>query len=181
MTVEWHELSDYLAREIEPDQEAELERALFEDPSMASAAAAFLALVDGIVAIRLGHGTLSTVLTPASLDDLRARIELVEITITNGQIVGCHIPENASMCVAHLVVDFHGVTRADLEFVSSQGVVYARFHDIPIPEAAGRLQVACERHLAMIEEVTIFRVVAVDRSEQRVLGEYGVRNEPLPS
>lgn len=177
MTVEWHELSDYLAGETDPARDEELERTLFEDPGAAAAVGSFLACVDGIAEIRRRHCSLSGALTPEALDELRGHTELLEIEIENGQIAGCRIPATAAICVAHLRVDLTGTTHADIEYCNAQGVVYFASRDVHLDRESNRILIACERHLALREEVSIFRVVAIG-PERRVLGEFGVRNLP---
>lgn len=177
MSVEWSELSSYLAGELDDEAERDLERELFETPGVAPVAAAFLDTIDGIALMRRRHGTLSGVLTETSLEALRGRERLTEVEIDPGQIVDCYIPEDSPLCVAHLRLPETSGRRFDVEYVNGAGAVYFRTHDAPV-EPEGRVIIACERHVALMEEVTLFRVVTTERGAPRVLGTYGVRNVP---
>lgn len=180
MTVEWDELSGYLAGELDPDREAALERELFEDPH-STEVPRFLAVVDGIAALRGHHGTMSGVLPPGELAGLRARATLLELTLPRSGILDWHVSEDIDICIAKLAVDLEGVGTLDLELVDGTGQTYARFHDVPADRARGEVLVACERHVALREEVTVFRLVTHGPEGRRVLGDYGVRNAPPPS
>src|SRR5690606_21785146 len=98
------------------------------------------------------------VLTEASLVALRDRERLTEVEIDLGQVVDCYIPEDSPLCVAHLRLPPTRGRRLDVEYVNGAGAVYFRTHDVPV-EPEDRVIIACERHVALMEEVTLFRLV----------------------
>lgn len=183
MSVEWTELSDYLAGALDAAAEAELERELFDDPGGAAAAASFLALVDEIRAIRGSFGTLSGALSPQALEELRARgAGLVEVSIEPGQTATCVIGAGDAICVGHLrLPPDAGPRRIDLEYVDATGAVYGRANDVPVDRAGGRVIIACERHVALLSPVGTFRLVTRAEGARRVIGTYAVRNVPAPA
>lgn len=178
MSVEWSELSSYLASELDDEAERDLERELFEGPGVTAVIATFLETIDAIALVRRRHGTLSGVLSATSLEALRHHARLTEVEIDPGQVVDCHIPEDSPLCVAHLRLPTTSGRRYDVEYVNGAGAVYFRTNDAPVDRASGRVIIACERHVALMEEVTLFRVVTTEKGARRVLGDYGVRNVP---
>jgi hypothetical protein len=178
MTFEWSELSDYLEGTLDAEREEDLERELFESAEGRAAAADFLRLVDGIATIRARHGTLSGTLTASALDELYVRGGLFEIPLAAGVVMDCHIPEDFPMCVGILPVSLAGVGRVDVEYLDGRGTMYARACDVAVDRERDRILVACERHVALREEITVFRVVAVEGVERRLLGDFAVRNVP---
>lgn len=180
MSAEWNELAEYLAGELDAAREEELERELFEDAHAPAVVEGFLEVVDGVAELRAMHGTLSAGMLGPELDRLRERANVLELDIPVGEIIAAPLPEDVDVCVAHLAVDLAGVGAVDVEFVDAKGATYFRSRDVPVDRDNDRVVVACERHIAMIEETTVFRLVTHDREGRRVLGDYGIRNLPPP-
>lgn len=182
MSAEWTELSDYLAGALDAAAEEELERELFDDPAGSGLAASFLAVVDGIADLHARSGTLSGALSPAALEALRARgTGLVELDLEDGAIATCVIGEGVSLCIGHLRLPEPGVRRVDVEYVDPTGAIYARANDVPIDHEGGRVSLACETHVALMQDVATFRLVTRAEGARRVLGTYAVRNVLAPT
>ncbi|MBX3274328.1 MAG: hypothetical protein KF729_28950 [Sandaracinaceae bacterium] len=183
MSAEWSELSDYLAGALAPDAEADLERELFDDASAAAVATAFLAVVDGIASIRAHYGTLGAGLSARGLEELRARgAEIAEFTIEPGETVRCVIDEGVAICVGHLRLPPDAdARRVDVEYVDPTGAIYGRARDIPVDRDAGRVSLACDRHVALSTELGTFRLLARADGGWRVVGTYAVENVRAPA
>lgn len=180
-SVEWSELSDYLAGELDAETEAALERDLFGTRSASTIVAAFLATVEGISTLQREHGCLNGILRSEDAERMRRRHTTLEVVVPPGEIADVVLGDDVAFCIARLPVDLvelEGAERVDLEYANGRGVIYARAKDVHVDRAEGQVIVACERHVALMEEVTVFRVIAVSRGRDRLIAAHGVKNVP---
>ena len=183
MSVEWTELSDYLAGELDAETEEALEQELFQSPEASRVVAAFVATIDGVATLQREHGCLNGILRAEDLPAMRRRHVTLEVVVPAGETASFPLGDEVAFCIARLPVDpeaLEGAERVDLEYANGRGEVYARARDIHVERGASATEVivACERHIALMEEITVFRVVGVFRGKEMLIGAHGVKNVP---
>lgn len=175
----------YLAGETSEDEAERFEAQLFDgtyDGADLTALAAML--VDVRHAARLGMLTLTV--SRAEVDALRAQgYRIIEMRCEPGQLLEGDLGGDFELLLVEFVVDLAGVTRLDAEICDVSGRAFKRVPEIPFQPGQTSIMGYCARETALaaaraLPEGTLTRLLAVDGTTERVVGEYRCRATRLP-
>jgi hypothetical protein len=172
-------LVDYWFGEGAPEEAARVEEHLLECDDCGGRLRALLALGEG-VGRAVHEGRVQVVVTPAFLEtSSREGLRTREYEVAPGGHVACTVTPEDDLLITRLRADFTGVSRLDLVTIWEQGPEERR-EDIPVPADARELLVAQAMPALRALGPTILRMrlLAPERSGERLLGEYTFAHTP---
>jgi hypothetical protein len=163
-------LLSYWLGELDEPREAAIEQHYLGCGVCSARLADVETLADGVRrAFASGH--LPAVLTPAFVERMRAEgLRLREYRVPCNGSVNCSVAVEDQVLVSRLQAPLEGVGRVDALI----GEARVRLEDIPFDAASGEVVLApgIERIRAMPPHRHVVRLVAIEGSGERVLGDY---------
>jgi hypothetical protein len=172
-------LVDYWFGDAAPAEEARVEEHLMECDGCGGRLRALLALGEGVR--RAAHeGMVHVVVTPAFLETAaREGLRTREYRVTPGGRVACTVTPDDDLLITRLQADLTGVSRLDLVTIWEEGPDQ-RLEDVPVPADARELLIAQPMPALRTLGPTVLRMrlLAQERSGERLLGEYTFAHTP---
>lgn len=173
-------LVEYWFGELEPQDEQRLEEHLL-DCSDCSERLGELAQLGAGISAAFRRGELRAVISPALLAKMKSEgLRLREYRVSPGEAAQCTIGAEDDAVVGRLQAPLAGVTRIDLVRLDAAGQVRLRLPDIPFDPAAGEV-LFCPSAARLKKEpahTDTVRLIAVDESGERALGDYTFMHTP---
>ena len=179
-------LVSYWLGELDSAREGEVEAHYLGCAECSARLAEVEALAEG-VRRTFAAGRLIAALTPTFVESLRAGgVRLREYRVPRNGSVNCTVAPEDQVLVSRLQVPLEGVSRVDLVVgasVATQRLGAAsdvRLEDIPFDAAAGEVVVTPGTELvrSLPAHLQTMRLVAVEASGERILGEYTFNHAP---
>jgi hypothetical protein len=176
--VSFAALADYWLGELAANEEERVEEHLLGCAVCSRQLDSLVTLGAGIRAA-FRNGAVGAVITPALLDEMkREGLRLREYPVGPGGSVNCTISASDDAVVSRLRVNPAGASRIDLELLSELGA--GRLTDIPFEPSADAV-LFCPP-AARLKQAPAFvqriRLIAVDESGERALGDYTFVHTP---
>jgi hypothetical protein len=167
-------LADYWLKELALTDEEHVEEHLF---SCAVCSGELQSLVELIEAIRelTRKGIVAVVVSEPFLDRLRSEgLSMRQYAVEPGGGVACTITDKDDLVISRLAADLTGANRVDIASCDADGNERGRIRDIPLTRKRTEVVVSqpTEMLRALGRERIRMRLIAVDETEERVLGEY---------
>jgi hypothetical protein len=161
---------DYFAAALEAAEAAALEEHVFGCQACARAFDAAGGLAAGLRALT------PTVVSRAWLERaIGGGAAIRAIELAPGDRIDAEFSRGLAYLVLALRADLAAAARVDLEVLGPDGAALARMEAVPFDPARGEVLIACQRHYLEDFSPDIgFRLLAADRPEPTVLGEYRV-------
>lgn len=173
-------LADYWLAALPPVEEESVEEHLMLCTSCGNRLREIMAIADGIR--RMARtGSVLVVVSEAFLERAaREGLRVRQYAPPRGGSVNCTVTADDDLLVAKLAADLSKAARVDLLYTHPGGTI--RFPDIPVNSASGEviLSVAMAQMRAAPAHVAVVKLVAVEESGERVLGEYTFNHRPSP-
>jgi len=173
-------LADYWLEELTSSDEERVEEHLF---SCAECSAELQSLVELIEAIRelTRKGAVAVIMSEPFLEKLRGEgLNLRQYRVDPGGKVACTITDQDDLVISRLAADLTGAKRVDISHCDEEGNERGRVRDVPFTRAGREVVFAQSSPVlrALGKERIRMRLIAVDDSEERVLGEYTFDHTP---
>jgi hypothetical protein len=173
-------LADYWLEELLSSDEEQVEEHLF---SCAECSAELQGLVELIEAIRelTRKGAVAVIMSDPFLERLRGEgLHLRQYRVDPGAKVACTITDQDDLVISRLAADLTGAKRVDIAHCDAEGKEQGRVRDVPLTRAGREIVFAQSSPAlrALGKERIRMRLIAVDESEERVLGEYTFDHAP---
>jgi hypothetical protein len=169
----------YGLRELDMATESALEEHLFECASCAARLGVVEQLARGIKR-SARRGGVHGILTPAFVVRLREQLAIREYRLQPGESVMCTVAPHDDLVVAHLHAPLNDVQRLDMIIEVVTARTEHRLEDVAFDPSAGEVVFASD--ISQLREVSFAtfrtRLIAVDRSSERVIGEYTFNHSP---
>jgi hypothetical protein len=167
-------LADYWLEELALTDEEQVEEHLF---SCADCSGELQSLVELIEAIRglTRKGVVAVVLSEPFLERLRGEgLAIRQYHVEPGGDVACTITEQDDLVISRLAADLVGAKRVDIARCDAEGNERGRIRDVPLTQKRKEVVVSQPTDVlrALGKEQIRMRLIAVDDTEERVLGEY---------
>jgi anti-sigma factor RsiW len=173
-------LLDYWLGDLDAAREEAIERHLFGCGECCAGLERIAELAGGIRAL-LRRGEIAAAVTPAFVEALRdSGVRLREYGVPRNGSVHCTVAPDDDLLVARLQAPLAGVERLDLVTFEPGEEAPQRLTDIPFSAATGEVVLVprVDRIRALGESTATMRLVAVEGSGERVLGEYRFLHTP---
>lgn len=181
--LEWHALLAYWLGELEPDSEARIEEHYLGCARCGHRLEQLTALAREVRTLTRTSGV-SAVINHHFVHRLSERgLQVREYRVPRNGSVNCTVAPGDDFVVARLEAQLGGVSRLDLIDVDHDGGTAMRHEDIPfVAEDGGVVIATCIDALRSLPATTLrMRLLAVDASGERTLGEYTFNHTPCPS
>lgn len=173
-------LVEYWFGELAPQDEQRLEEHLL-DCSQCSERLGELAQLGAGISAAFRRGAVRAVVSPALLAKMKSEgLRVREYRLAPGAVVQCAIGAEDDAVIGRLQAPLAGVTRIDLARLDATGEVRLRLPDIPFDPAAGEV-LFCPSAARLRKEpahTDIVRLIAVDETGERALGDYTFVHTP---
>ena len=167
-------LLDYWLGFLPLGEEEALEEHLFACDTCNGSLGEMIALAEELR--RLAHeGSLRTVVSPRFVERAAGEgMTVRQYAPARGGKVDCTVTLKDDLLIGRLAADFSESERVDLAICDGEGIERMRMTDVPFRPGQGTLllQESITRAKAGPSEVMIARLVAVEESGERLLGEY---------
>jgi hypothetical protein len=174
-------LADYWAALLSPEEELGVEEHLLCCDSCCASLHEISGLVDAIS--EMGRsGNLNVIVSQEFLDRAAGEgLRIRQYAPEPGGSVHCTVNADDDLLIARLAADLSSARQVDLCFLGEHGT--ERLRDIPIRAQSGEVifHVAIDNIRAAGPHVARVRMVSVEPTGDRVLGEYTFRHTPTPS
>jgi hypothetical protein len=180
--LEWHALLAYRLGELDPDSEARIEEHYLGCARCSRRLELLTALAREVRALARSSGV-SAVINPQFVRRLSERgLRVREYRVPRNGSVNCTVAPADDFVVARLEAPLGGVTRLDLIDVDPDGGTAMRHEDIPfVADDDGVVISPSIDVLRSLPATTLrMRLLAVDASGERTLGEYTFNHTPFP-
>lgn len=168
---------DYFAAALEPAEAAALEEHVFGCEECARA-------FDAAGALAAGLGALTpAVVSRAWLERAVGRGAAVRVAeLAAGDHLTAEFSHGLTYLIFALRADLAAAARVDVEVFGPDGAAFAVLEAAPFDPARGEVLIACQRHYAEDFPLDLgFRLLAADRPERTVIGEYRVLHVVPPA
>jgi hypothetical protein len=169
--------ADYWLGETPGD---ELEQHLLGCARCAQTLAEVAKLVEGVRTLARA-GLLRVALSDAFLKRLESEgLRKREYRVEAWGSVACTVSPEDHLLVTRLAAELAGVRRVDLAWCDAEGRELGRSEDLPLNPGASEVVLAesIDRVRALPQSVLHFKLLAVEKGGERVLGEYTFRHTP---
>ena len=173
-------LAEYWLGELDAMSEARLEEHLLGCGECSRELEELAALARGVRQL-VRQGAVHTVVSDALVRQMAEQgLRVREYNVPHNGSVNCTIAPGDDVVVARLQASLQGVERLDLVECSSEGEPRRRLSDIPFNVMRGEVVVAprVEELRTLPASTSRLRLVAVDASGERVIGEYIFNHTP---
>lgn len=180
--LEWHVLLAYRLGELDPDSEARIEEHYLGCARCSHRLDQLTALGREVRTLARTSGV-SAVINGHFVRRLSERgLQVREYRVPRNGSVNCTVAPDDDFLVAQLEAPLGGVTRLDLIDVDRDGNPAMRHEDIPFNAEAGGVVIAtCIDAVRSLPATTLrMRLVAVDATGERILGDYVFNHTPYP-
>ncbi|MCW8808224.1 MAG: zf-HC2 domain-containing protein [Rhodanobacter sp.] len=180
--LEWHALLAYRLGELDPDSEARIEEHYLGCAGCSQRLEQLIALAREVRALARTSGV-NSVINHHFVRRLSERgLQVREYRVPRNGSVNCTVAPDDDFVVARLEAPLGGVTRLDLIDLDHDGLTAMRHEDIPFVADDGGVVISPSiEFLRSLPATTLrMRLLAVDASGERTLGEYTFNHSPYP-
>lgn len=175
-------LADYWLAELPPAEQEAVELHLLQCDECSGRLQEISALADGIRDLAR-RGSLRLVVSEGFLERMiREGLHVREYAPPAGGGVACTVTPSDNLLMSRFAADLTGARRVDLAFCDAGGMELSRMRDIPV-DAVHR-EVLVNQPIDQIRKLPattlIARLLAVDETGERLLGEYAFHHTPTP-
>lgn len=176
-------LADYWLKDLALSDEERVEEHLF---SCTECSRILQGLVDLIEAIRelTRKGVVAVTLSESFMERLRGEgLNIRQYRVDPGGRVDCTITAQDDLVISRLAADLTGAKRVDIAQCDAEGNEQGRVRDVPLTGARGEVVFSQSTTAlrALGKQRLRLKLIAVDDSEERVLGEYTFDHTPSRS
>ena len=173
-------LADYWLADLAATSEERVEEHLFACESCSRELQGLTELIE-VIRDLTRKGLLRVNVTEPFLERLRSEgLAIRQYDVNPGGAVDCTITPKDDLVIARLAADMAGAQRVDIVRCDAEGREEMRIHDIPLT--------GTKSHVAFIEPTDVLRalpksvlrlrLVAVEETRERVLGDYTFNHTP---
>lgn len=176
-------LLEYWLGELDETREADLDEHLLGCGQCGASLQTLVDIADGVRAA-VSAGVVGAVFSGAFLKRLAAQgLRIREYRVPQNGSVNCTVAPDDDLLIARLDAPLAGIERLDLERDGDEVQGVLRVRDVPFDADTGEVIVASpiDRVRAMPASISRMRLVAVDRSGERIVGEYTFNHTPWPA
>ncbi|HET9219702.1 MAG TPA: zf-HC2 domain-containing protein [Terriglobia bacterium] len=176
-------LADYWLEELPMTDEEQVEEHLF---SCADCSGVLQGMVDLIKAIRelTRKGLVAVTVSESFLERLRGEgLNVRQYRVAPGGGVACTITDQDDLVISRLAADLTSAKRVDISQCDAEGNEQSRIRDVPLTGARNEVVFSQSTTVlrALGKQRLRLKLIAVDDSEERVLGEYTFDHTPSRS
>jgi hypothetical protein len=173
-------LADYWLKDLASGDEELVEEHLF---SCADCSSELQRLVELIEVIRelTRKGAVAVIMSEPFLERLQGEgLNVRQYRVDPGGGVACTITDQDDLVISRLAADLTGAKRVDISHCDAEGKEHGRVRDVLFTRARKEVVFAqsSDALRALGKETIRMRLIAVDDTEERVLGEYTFNHTP---
>jgi len=173
-------LSEYWLEELTETDEDRVEEHLFACEACSRGLQSMVQLIEAIRGLTR-KGLLQVIVSEPFLERLRAEgLNIRQYQVHPGGGVACTITDTDDLVIARLAADLTGAQRVDISRCDAQGREHLRIRDIPLISTRNEVVFSERTDLlrALGPDVLRVRLIAVEDTQERILGEYTFNHTP---